>query len=193
VDAASAPVHPLTRDEEEQVVCVDRYDRTQGAASKLEVHRQGLLHRAFSILVFNERQELLLQRRAHCKYHFAGRWSNTCCGHPRPGEGTEAAAIRRLREELGFAVPLQEHQQLVYRARDPASRLIEHEYLHVFHGTFTGEPVATPDEVGAWRWTSIPEVREDLAGSPDSFTPWFVLLMDRLFEGEETDVIRGVG
>jgi len=193
VDAASAPVHPLTRDEEEQVVCVDRYDRMQGAASKLEVHRQGLLHRAFSILVFNDRQELLLQRRADCKYHFAGRWSNTCCGHPRPGEGTDAAAIRRLREELGFTVPLREHQQLIYRARDPVSGLIEHEYLHVFHGTFTGEPVPSPNEVGAWRWTSILEVREDLAGSPDAFTPWFALLMDRLFEGEGPDVIRDVG
>ncbi len=193
VDAASAPVHPLTRDEEEQVVCVDRYDRRRGAASKLEAHRRGLLHRAFSILVFNERRELLLQRRADTKYHFAGRWSNTCCGHPRPGEGTDAAAARRLREELGFAAPLEEHQQLIYRARDPVSGLIEHEYLHVFQGIFAGEPVPSPEEVGAWRWASIPDVREDLAGSPDSFTPWFALLMDRLLEAAGTDGIRRVG
>jgi isopentenyl-diphosphate delta-isomerase len=193
VDAASVPLHPLTRDEEEQVICVDRYDRTRGSAGKLEVHRRGQLHRAFSILVFNERQELLLQRRADCKYHFAGLWSNTCCGHPRPGEGTEAAARRRLREELGFTAPLAEHKQLIYRARDPVSGLIEHEYLHVFQGTFSGAPVPSPEEVGAWGWISISEVRGSLAERPDTFTPWFGILMDRLFGEAGTDLTRVAG
>jgi isopentenyl-diphosphate delta-isomerase len=178
------PLYSVMRDEEEQVICVDRDDRCKGPAGKLDAHRRGLLHRAFSILVFNDQDDLLLQRRADCKYHFAGRWSNTCCGHPRPGEGTAAAAARRLREEMGFGAPLEEHTQLVYRAEDPVSSLIEHEYLHVFRGVFTGEPRPNPSEVGSSRWISLPELTRELSEVPDAFTPWFLLLIDLLFAPE---------
>ena len=161
---------------EEQVIRVDRRDQVQGYAGKLEVHRAGLLHRAFSVFVFNAQGHLLLQRRAGCKYHFAGLWSNTCCGHPRPGEMTTRAASRRLEEEFGFTTHLVEFAQLVYRARDPVSTLVEHEYLHVFRGLFPGKLQPNPDEVDAWRWMSVPHLRQRLRESPDAFTPWFALL-----------------
>lgn len=120
------------RDAAEQVIAVDAQDQPLGVAGKLAAHQDGQLHRAFSILVFNTQGELLLQRRAASKYHFANYWSNTCCGHPRPGETTPAAAGRRLKEEFGIRVPLSERAEFVYRAEDQASGLIEHEYLHVF-------------------------------------------------------------
>lgn len=171
----SVPVGDLDR--LERVILVDPQDRPIGAGHKLDVHREGQLHRAFSILIFNARGDLLLQRRAEGKYHFAGRWSNSCCGHPRPGESTYRAALRRLGEELGFQAPLTEDARLVYRAVDPDSGLIEHEYLHVFRGRFVGEPRPDPDEVGAWRWMSVPGVRRALAQRPGLFTPWFSLLV----------------
>jgi len=164
----------------ERVVLVDPQDRPVGEGDKLQVHREGQLHRAFSILIFNTRGELLLQQRAKGKYHFAGRWSNSCCGHPRPGEATYRAALRRMGEELGFQSPLAEELRLVYRAKDPASGLVEHEYLHVFRGCFVGEPRPDPEEVGAWRWMSVPGVRRALARHPGVFTPWFALLVDRM-------------
>jgi isopentenyl-diphosphate delta-isomerase len=169
------------RDALEEVILVDDQDRALGSAGKIDAHRQGQLHRAFSILVFNAADELLIQRRADAKYHFAARWSNTCCGHPRPGEATVQAAGRRLKEEFGIRVPLTERSQLVYRAEDLSSGLIEHEYLHVFYGVHAGDPRPDPTEIGAWRWMSIPTIRRALRRNPAWFTPWFGLLMGRLF------------
>lgn len=171
----------LRRDAEEQVIRVDRKDQALGPGGKIEVHQAGLLHRAFSIFVFNRQNQLLLQRRADCKYHFAGLWSNTCCGHPRPGEATAHAAARRLEEEFGFATPLIEFAELVYRARDPISKLMEYEYLHVFRGVFSARPQPNPEEVGSWCWMSLPRVRQELQQSPEAFTPWFALLLNRIF------------
>jgi len=173
------------RDASEQLIVVDREDREIGPAGKLEVHVDGRLHRAFSILVFNTRGELLLQRRADAKYHFANRWSNTCCGHPRPGETTVAGAGRRLKEEFGFRVPLTERNELIYRAEDQASGLIEHEYLHIYHGHFTDDPQPDPSEVGAWRWMSVAAIRRALRMHPEWFTPWFAILVDRLLPPED--------
>jgi isopentenyl-diphosphate Delta-isomerase len=169
------------RDAAEQVILVDDQDRALGVAGKIDAHLDGQLHRAFSILVFNAENQLLLQRRADAKYHFATRWSNTCCGHPRPDEPTVQAAGRRLKEEFGIRVPLTERAQLVYRAEDEASGLIEHEYLHVFFGVHAGDPRPDPSEIGAWRWMSVPAVHRALARQPAWFTPWFRLLMGRLF------------
>ena len=169
------------RDACEQVILVDDRDRTLGCAGKIDAHREGQLHRAFSVLVFDAEERLLLQRRADAKYHFATRWSNTCCGHPRPDEPTMQAAGRRLKEEFGIRVPLTERAQLVYRAEDQASGLIEHEYLHVFFGAYAGDPRPDPSEIGAWRWMSVPAIHRALAHRPDWFTPWFGLLMARLF------------
>ena len=167
------------RDTLESVILVDTRDREQGSAGKLEAHRAGLLHRAFSILVFDARQRLLLQQRADAKYHFAGYWSNSCCGHPRPGEATPDAAGRRLHEEFGIRVALSERAQLVYRAEDAGSGLVEHEYLHIFHGIHAGDPAPDPSEIGAWRWMTIPAIRRAIAMHPDWFTPWFRLLVER--------------
>jgi isopentenyl-diphosphate delta-isomerase len=163
-------------DEAEHVTLVDSRNHVIGSCGKLAAHRQGVLHRAFSILIANPDGEMLLQRRAALKYHFASRWSNTCCGHPRPGEQTLAAAGRRLGEELGFSVPLEEFAELRYRAVDPTSGLIEHEHLHIFQGCYAGEPCPNPDEVGAYRWMHPNGVRRSLARFPDTFTPWFALL-----------------
>jgi len=164
------------RDELESVTLVDAENNAIGSCGKIAAHRDGNLHRAFSILISNPDGELLLQRRAAHKYHFARRWSNTCCGHPRPGEQTLSAASRRLREELGFYVPLEEVAELQYRAVDPGSGLIEHEHLHIFQGRYAGEPCPNPDEVGAYRWMLPNRVRRILARFPDIFTPWFALL-----------------
>lgn len=171
------------RESLEQLILVDGQDRPTGTAGKFEAHRHGQLHRAFSILVFDAEDRLLLQRRADCKYHFATRWSNTCCGHPRPEESTAVAAGRRLKEEFGIRVPLTEREQMVYRAEDQASGLIEHEYLHIFHGVHAGDPRPDPSEIGAWRWMSVPAIQRALRMHPDWFTPWFHLLIGRLFPG----------
>jgi len=170
------------RERLERVILVDADDRPVGDGDKLDVHRCGALHRAFSILVFDDRNRLLLQQRAEGKYHFAGCWSNSCCGHPRPGEATDKAARRRLGEELGFHTPLIERTQLTYRAEDAASGLTEHEYLHVFWGRYVGIPRPCAGEVGAWRWMNVPAVHRALAERPTLFTPWFGLLMNRLAE-----------
>lgn len=178
-------------DLKEEVICVDRRDQVRGSAGKLEAHREGLLHRAFSVFVFNESGELLLQRRADCKYHFAGLWSNTCCGHPRPGEATGSAAVRRLEEELGFSTPLREFLDLIYRAEDSVSGLVEYEYLHVFRGTCSVGPTPNPDEVSAWRWMSITDVGRSLREDPKSYTPWFSLLFQRIYgaAGQGTRIV----
>jgi isopentenyl-diphosphate Delta-isomerase len=170
------------QDELERVILVDVHDKEEGEGDKLDAHRLGQLHRAFSIVIFNAEGDLLLQRRADSKYHFAGYWSNSCCGHPRPGETTARAALRRLGEELGFQAPLSEQLQLVYRAEDPDSGLVEHEYLHVFRGRYVQDPRPDPNEVGAWRWMSVPAVRRAVVKSPNLFTPWFRLLCDRIFD-----------
>jgi isopentenyl-diphosphate delta-isomerase len=179
----STPVDEYSgRDEGESVTLVDAQNNVIGSCGKIAAHQDGKLHRAFSILVTNPDGKLLLQRRAACKYHFAQRWSNTCCGHPRPGEQTLAAARRRLQEEFGFSVPLEAVTELQYRAVDPASGLIEHEYLHVFQGHYAGEPDPNPDEIGAYRWMLPSRVRRSLVRFPDTFTPWFPLLAASLDE-----------
>lgn len=185
VSHSSAGVQRATQqDAVERVVLVDAHDRPFGDGDKLDVHRTGQLHRGFSIFIFNANEDLLLQRRADEKYHFAGRWSNSCCGHPRPGEATARAALRRLGEELGFQAPLSEQMQLVYRAQDPLSGLIEHEYLHVFRGHYVADPRPDPAEVGAWRWISVAAVRRGLRVSPGLFTPWFHLIAERVFNDQ---------
>jgi isopentenyl-diphosphate Delta-isomerase len=177
------------RDAQEQVIIVDEHDAAIGTADKLEAHRSGQLHRAFSILLFNAKKELLLQRRAAGKYHFARRWSNTCCGHPRPEETIADAAQRRLQEEFGILAPLSEQTQFIYRAKDADSGLIEHEYLHMFYGVYAGAPQPEPSEIGAWRWMAIPKIQRALHAQPQWFTPWFHLLIGQLFINDPADFI----
>ncbi len=155
----------------EQVVLVDEQNRVLGAAEKLAAHVAGTLHRAFSIFVFNREGRLLLQRRAQTKYHSGGLWSNTCCGHPRPGEATAEAAHRRLREEMNFDCELRAAFEFLYRA-EFANELIEHEYDCVFVGEFDGAFVPDESEVADWKWIALDELRRDLRERPDEYTYW---------------------
>lgn len=167
----------------EEVVLVDENDRETGFAGKLAAHEAGgRLHRAFSVFVFDSGGRLLLQRRAEGKYHFGGLWTNTCCGHPRPGETVEEAAARRLWEEMGIGPELKRITSFVYEAFDPESGLSEREYDHVFSGYYDGDPDPDPAEVSGWAWISPEELARELAGSPEHYTPWFPLAAARLFE-----------
>lgn len=160
----------------EKVVLVDLQDREVGAAGKLEAHRSGALHRAFSVFVFDGDGRVLLQRRALEKYHTGGLWSNTCCGHPRPGEELEAAAQRRLREEMGLGCTLERRFGFVYQA-EVGGGLVEHEYDHVLVGYHDGEPQPDPSEVADWRWAGLSDVNADLRSRPAEYTPWFPLVL----------------
>lgn len=157
---------------DERVVLVTSADVAVGIADKATAHRRGLLHRAFSVFVVNSSGEWLLQRRAFGKYHSAGLWSNTCCSHPRPGESVEAAAHRRLAEEMGFDCALRPAFAFLYRA-ELDNGMIEHEYDHVFTGTWNGQARPDPAEVGDWRWLDPSRIRAELARAPESFTYWF--------------------
>lgn len=156
----------------EHVILVNRDDQPVGTRPKQDAHVDGLLHRAFSIFVFDSEGRTLLQRRALGKYHSGGLWSNTCCSHPRPGESTIAAAQRRLFEEMGFNCPLETAFSFVYRA-DVGDGLVEHEYDHVFIGRFDGAPAPDPAEVADWRWIVPAELEREARMRPDRFTYWF--------------------
>jgi isopentenyl-diphosphate delta-isomerase len=166
----------------EHVILVDDSDRPLATCEKLEAHELGLLHRALSVFVFDTRGRMLLQRRAQGKYHAGGLWSNTCCTHPRPGEPTEAAAHRRLREEMGFGCALAEHFSFTYRiALD--NNLIEHEYDHVFTGRYDGDPSPNAEEVAGWRWVDPHWLDKDLKLRPRVYTPWLGFALDGLRGG----------
>ena len=165
----------------EQVILVDADDREVGAMEKLAAHEHGgTRHRAFSVFIVDPQGRWLLQRRAAGKYHFPGLWTNACCSHPRPGEGTAAAAHRRLREELGFDCPLAERFQFEYKATSAAEGLTEHELDHVFTGEHAGAVAPDPAEVGAVRWVELRALEAELRARPEAFTPWFRLALDRV-------------
>ncbi len=168
-------------DLDERVILVDTSDRPIGSAPKLAVHRDGRLHRAFSLFVFDPRGRLLLQRRASGKYHSGGLWSNTCCGHPRPGEATADAAQRRLHEEMGFDCALQPAGAIVYRV-EVGAELWEHEYDHLFTGIYRGDPRPDPQEVEDWRWVAIDELLLELRQNPSGFTAWFEPAFRKILE-----------
>jgi isopentenyl-diphosphate delta-isomerase len=167
-------------DSDELVVLVDQRDTPIGLAPKLAAHRDGLLHRAVSVLLFDDTGRVLLQRRAAGKYHSPSLWSNTCCGHPRPNESSHDAACRRLREEMGIAnCPIEFVGWFVYRA-EGLGALIEFEVDHVYVGRWSGPPHPDPLEVASWRWCTLDELRGDLASSPRSHTVWLPKLLAHL-------------
>ncbi|TCV98071.1 isopentenyl-diphosphate Delta-isomerase [Biostraticola tofi] len=159
-----------------QVLLVDEYDRPTGQMEKLRAHREGRLHRAVTVYIFNPHGELLLQRRAEDKYHCGGLWSNTCCSHPLPHEQTSAAAHRRLFEEMGMDATLTAVFNLQYRLPMP-NQLIEHEYGHVFFGVSRRMPVINPLEAMGWRYASLTDIADEAVRTPENFTPWFRLTM----------------
>ena len=159
----------------ELVVLVDEDDRPIGTEEKLTAHRPpGVLHRAISVFLFDSANRVLLQRRATSKHHFAERWSNTCCTHPRPGEDLEVAARRRLDEEMGISAIVAGAGRFTYRAEDAVAGLVEHELDHVLVGRFAGDPSPNPAEVQAWDWWDIAALRRDLAATPERYTPWLI-------------------
>jgi isopentenyl-diphosphate delta-isomerase len=156
----------------ENVVLVDPEDRPLGTMEKMEAHRQGVLHRAFSVFVFNSKGDLLLHRRALDKYHSGGLWTNTCCSHPRPEETVVEAAQRRLVEEMGMRCQLEPKFSFVYRA-DLDHGMIEHELDHVLVGYSDVPPEPNPEEVCETRYMPVREVEADIAAHPDRYTAWF--------------------
>lgn len=165
---------------EEYVVLVDEKDREIGTQEKLQAHVDGALHRAFSVFIFNDRGEMLLQQRHPDKYHSGGLWSNACCSHPRPGESVADAARRRLHEEMGIRCALRPAFQFVYQTR--LGDLYEHEYDHVFLGCFNGDPEPDQNEVADWRWASADALRRDVAAHPERYTYWFRLALNRVLD-----------
>lgn len=166
----------------EKVILVDEHDREIGTMEKMEAHRLGKLHRAFSVVVFNSSGEMLIQKRASEKYHSAGLWSNACCSHPRPGEEIETAVRRRLREELGIDINPEFSFKFIYSVRFP-NNLIEHELDHVFVGTYDGEPTINKKEASDWKFIDPKTLATQINFEPESFTHWFKIILDR-FENE---------
>lgn len=164
----------------EELILVDANDQEIGVMEKMEAHEKGLLHRAFSILLFNLKGELLLQQRALEKYHSPGLWTNTCCSHPRPKERTEDAAHRRLFQEMGMKAELNEAFHFTYRAALEHG-LIEHEIDHVFIGFTEETPQINTTEVMAYQWISLEDIQTDIQKNPNRYTAWFKLLMDDHF------------
>ncbi len=165
-----------------RVILVDENDKEIGFEEKMEAHKTGKLHRAFSIFVFNSKGELLLQRRARDKYHSGGLWSNTCCSHPRVGETLEEAVHRRLKEEMGFDCELREAFHFIYKAR--VGDLTEHELDHVFIGRYNGEVNPNPDEVEEYKWVPVASLSKDMKVHPENYTEWFKIAFERTAKRE---------
>jgi isopentenyl-diphosphate Delta-isomerase len=174
-------------DAAERVVLVDAADRPVGTAPKLDAHRQGLRHRAFSVLVTDRHGRWLLQRRATAKYHSGGLWSNSCCGHPRPDEGTAAAAARRLFEELGIRCQMSPLGMVSY-AVDFANGLSENEVVTLFGARHDGPLAPDADEVAETAWLALPDLLADVRARPDAYTYWF-----RLYLNEHLPMLRAAG
>lgn len=164
---------------EEQVVLVDLHDNPIGVAGKLAAHQNGSLHRALSVFVFDSAGRLLLQKRAAAKYHSGGLWSNTCCSHSRPQEGTASAARRRLREEMGIDCALTRMFGFVYRTDFP-NGLIEHEYDHVFFGRHDGAPLLNPEEADDSKWVDMQELAVDIKARPEAYSYWLNVCFNRV-------------
>ena len=167
--------------ENDKVILVNEHDDLVGVMDKMEAHRQGLLHRAFSIFIFNNKGEMLLQQRAVSKYHSGGLWTNACCSHPVPGEKTDDAAQRRLKEELGFETPVEKIFDFVYKA-EFNNGLTEHEFDHVFAGEYEGQLNINPDEVNDVCYKEVSEIKATMLTHPQKYTAWFHLAFPKIEE-----------
>jgi isopentenyl-diphosphate Delta-isomerase len=163
---------------EEFVVLVDKEDNELGLMEKQQAHIAGLLHRAFSVFIFNSRGELMLQQRAASKYHSPTLWTNTCCSHPRENETYLEAAHRRLVEEMGFDCDLSFKFKFIYKA-NLDNGLTEHELDYVFIGLYDGEPNLNSSEVMAYRWVEMEDLKKDIAKNPQNYTAWFKIIFDQ--------------
>lgn len=160
----------------EHVILVDANDDKVGTMEKLEAHTKGLLHRAFSIILFNSKGEILLQKRATTKYHSGGLWSNTCCSHPLPNETMREATQRKLQQEMGIDEPVTFAYKFIYKV-SLDKELIENECDHVFIGYSDKQPIINKEEVEDWKYISAESLLADMTKNPDSYTEWLKLIM----------------
>ena len=165
---------------EEQVVLVNEQDEPVGVMNKMEAHEKAVLHRAFSVFILNDKNEVMLQQRAHHKYHSPLLWTNTCCSHQRAGETNIEAGKRRLSEEMGFVVELKELFHFIYKAPFD-NGLTEHELDHVMIGYSNQTPVINPEEVESWKWMTIEAIKEDMTLHPELYTVWFKIIFDKFY------------
>ena len=165
---------------EEQVILVNKNDEQIGTMPKLEAHEKAILHRAFSVFVLNDNNEIMLQQRAHHKYHSPLLWTNTCCSHQRIGETNIVAGTRRLEEEMGFKTELKELFHFIYKAPFD-NGLTEHELDHVMIGYYNEKPKINIDEVESWKWMAIDAVKLDIQQNPDIYTIWFKIIFDEFY------------
>lgn len=169
------------KEKEEQVILVNEKDEQIGLMPKMEAHEKALLHRAFSVFVFNDNNELMIQQRAAHKYHSPLLWTNTCCSHQREGESNIEAGKRRLLEEMGFTTDLEESISFIYKAPFD-NGLTEHEFDHILIGHYNEEPNINPDEVASWKWMSLEAVKVDISQHPSLYTEWFKIIFDKFYK-----------
>jgi isopentenyl-diphosphate delta-isomerase len=165
---------------EENVILVNEKDEPIGLMPKMEAHEKAVLHRAFSVFVLNSKNEIMLQQRAHHKYHSPLLWTNTCCSHQREGETNIQAGSRRLFEEMGFQTDLKELFHFIYKAPFD-NGLTEHELDHVMIGYYNDAPSINPEEVEDWKWMPIEAVKSDIQNNPDLYTIWFKIIFDQFY------------
>ncbi len=163
----------------EEVILVDENDAVLGSMEKMEAHEKGLLHRAFSIFIFNSNGEVLLHQRAFEKYHSGGLWTNACCSHPRMNESLSEATTRRLNEEMGLACKMDKVFDFIYKA-DLDQGLSEHEFDHVFVGISDEEPKPNPEEVAHYKYLSLEQIDQELQDHPEEYTEWFKICYPRI-------------
>lgn len=161
------------------VILVDTEDNAIGEMEKMEAHEKGVLHRAFSVLIFDKQGNMLLQKRAKSKYHSGGLWTNACCSHPLPNELSEKAAKRRLMEEMGIDADPSFVFKFIYKA-ELDNNLTEHEYDHVFTTIYSEEPKVNPEEVEDWKYVSIEELKNDINENPEHYTAWFKIILKKM-------------
>ena len=166
---------------EEQVILVDQEDNPRGLMPKMEAHEKAELHRAFSVFIFNDKNELMLQQRAKHKYHSPLLWTNTCCSHQRDGESNIQAGKRRLFEEMGFVTDIKEVFSFIYKAPFD-NGLTEHELDHVMIGYYNEDPIINRDEVEAFKWMTLDDVKTDIKNNPGLYTAWFKIIFEKSYD-----------
>jgi len=165
---------------EEQVILVNEKDEKIGLMAKMEAHEKALLHRAFSVFIFNDKNELMLQQRAAHKYHSPLLWTNTCCSHQRDGESNIEAGKRRLQEEMGFVTEIEEKTSFIYKAPFD-NGLTEHELDHVMVGHFNDSPLINREEVESYKWMTLEDVKSDMKLQPEIYTEWFKIIFEKYY------------
>jgi isopentenyl-diphosphate delta-isomerase len=163
------------------VILVDKHDNQLGLMEKIEAHKKAVLHRAFSVFILNDNNELLIQQRALSKYHSPTLWTNTCCSHPRDGESVLDAGARRLKEEMGFQTKLDSLLSFIYRAKFD-NGLTEHELDHVLFGYYNNDPSINKLEVMDWKWVNLDFLKNDIIASSELYTIWFKIIFEKFYK-----------